>query len=84
LYFAAPISTLLVREGTRGLLFLGPASSEPASAWLCLTTSVGVGFNRQEAGGDSERSEAKIGQVVLKNREKTIMNFSDIQATMDE
>ena len=46
--------------------------------------SGGYEFNRQEAGGDSERSEAKTGQVVVQNRLKSIMDFRDRQATMDE
>ena len=46
--------------------------------------SGGYEFNRQEAGGDSERSEAKTGQVVVQNRLKHIMDFRDRPATMDE
>ena len=51
---------------------------------LARRVSVGVGFNRQEAGGNSERSEARTGQVAVQKRGKTLMGLRDISATMDE
>ena len=44
----------------------------------------GFGFNRQEAGGDSARSEAKTGQVAVQKREKTLVGSRDRSTTMDE
>ena len=40
--------------------------------------SGGYEFNRQEASGDSERSQARTGQVAVQNRKKTLMDFRDI------
>jgi hypothetical protein len=41
-------------------------------------------FNRQQAGGNSERSEAKTGQVAVQKIEKTLMGLRDRLATLDE
>jgi hypothetical protein len=44
----------------------------------------GYEFNRQEAGGNSGRSEAKTGEVAALKRKKTLMGLRDRSATMDE
>ena len=74
--------------GGRVLLVLKPggldSTQTPFLHWEGRVESGGYEFNRQETGGDSERSEVKPGQVAVQKSEKTIMGFRDRSATCSE